>query len=114
MLCDDANSKQCDDQLALLEGLNPELEERKLLLFQVEPDRFRILDNQELIKSSKGWISDKTLFRKYHIAEQDFTVLLIGLDGGVKLKQSNLLTRQELFDRIDSMPMRRAELKSKN
>jgi hypothetical protein len=37
-------------------------------------------------------------------------VLLIGLDGEVKLRQSQVATNEQLFGLIDSMPMRRAEL----
>jgi hypothetical protein len=36
-------------------------------------------------------------------------VLLIGLDGEVKLRQSHAATNEQLFGLIDSMPMRRAE-----
>ncbi|OHX63799.1 hypothetical protein NH26_24710 [Flammeovirga pacifica] len=41
---------------------------------------------------------------------KDFEVVLIGLDGGVKLRQSTILSKKALYDKIDSMPMRRAEL----
>jgi hypothetical protein len=37
-------------------------------------------------------------------------VLLIGLDGEVKLRQSHAATNEQLFGLIDTMPMRRAEL----
>lgn len=36
-------------------------------------------------------------------------VLLIGLDGEVKLRQSHAATNEQLFSLIDAMPMRRAE-----
>lgn len=36
-------------------------------------------------------------------------VLLIGLDGEVKLRQSHAATNEQLFGLIDAMPMRRAE-----
>jgi hypothetical protein len=36
-------------------------------------------------------------------------VLLIGLDGEVKLRQSHAATKEQLFRLIDAMPMRRAE-----
>lgn len=46
------------------------------------------------------------------VAEGDFMVALIGLDGGIKLARRDLLTPEVLFKEIDSMPMRRSELKS--
>ena len=36
-------------------------------------------------------------------------VLLIGLDGEVKLRQSHVATNEQLFGLVDAMPMRRAE-----
>ena len=55
-----------------------------------------------------------SLFEKYSENGQ-FEVILIGLDGGVKLRKSELLSSEELFTVIDGMPMRRAEIRrSKN
>jgi len=41
-----------------------------------------------------------------------FQVLLIGKDGGVKLRSSEPVSMKELFGLIDSMPMRRQEMES--
>ena len=43
----------------------------------------------------------------------DFTVLLIGKDGGVKLRSGTPVSSREIFELIDSMPMRRQEIRSK-
>lgn len=40
-------------------------------------------------------------------------VLLIGKDGGIKLKKPFIVKPQTIFDLVDSMPMRRAEMRSK-
>ena len=40
-----------------------------------------------------------------------FRVLLIGLDGGVKLVRRTPISAVELFTAIDAMPMRRQELR---
>jgi len=40
--------------------------------------------------------------------------ILIGKDGGIKFQKPYPLNIKQLFDRIDSMPMRRAEMKSNN
>jgi hypothetical protein len=42
-----------------------------------------------------------------------FQVLLIGKDGGVKLRSSEPVSMKDLFGLIDSMPMRRQEMESK-
>jgi len=42
-----------------------------------------------------------------------FQVLLIGKDGGVKLRSSGPVSMKDLFGLIDSMPMRQQEMDSK-
>ncbi|WP_083803387.1 DUF4174 domain-containing protein [Sagittula stellata] len=44
------------------------------------------------------------------LAVEGFDVLLVGKDGGVKLRQSTPLSVDELFSAIDAMPMRRREM----
>ncbi|NBF41151.1 MAG: DUF4174 domain-containing protein [Spirochaetes bacterium] len=48
---------------------------------------------------------------KYGVDGQQFVVLLIGKDGGVKLRAEEPVTTTELFSLIDSMPMRRREIR---
>jgi hypothetical protein len=40
-------------------------------------------------------------------------VILIGKDGGVKLRKKFIVEPGEVFDLIDQMPMRRAEMKNR-
>ena len=47
------------------------------------------------------------------VKKSDFRVLLIGLDGGKKLDQTKMLSVKKLFNIIDSMPMRQAEIQKK-
>lgn len=51
------------------------------------------------------------LHQQLDILIEVFTVVLIGKDGGVKLKQPQPVTSQALFSTIDAMPMRRQEMK---
>lgn len=46
--------------------------------------------------------------------ETGFEVILIGKDGGVKKRKTELMTTEELFGIIDSMPMRQSEMRRKN
>lgn len=43
------------------------------------------------------------------IDSDDFQVVLVGKDGGIKLRSQNVVGNVEMFDLIDRMPMRRAE-----
>ena len=43
----------------------------------------------------------------------DFRVVLVGKDGGAKLTAAAPIPPQTLFDTIDAMPMRRAEMRGR-
>ena len=105
-------SKAYQQQIAHLIGLPKELKERKILIYEILPDRYRIFNYLNKDKKSK-WISSSHLYDQYGNKEGGSQVVLIGLDGGVKLNTSNLLWESELFATIDSMPMRRAEMENK-
>jgi len=44
---------------------------------------------------------------------ESFSVILIGKDGGEKLRRHTPLSTAELFAVVDAMPMRRAEMRSR-
>lgn len=106
------DSKTYNQQIAQLSRLPKELKERKILVYEILPERYRIMNY--LNKEKKGkWISSSLLYGQYGNKQEVFKVILIGLDGGVKLNSSNVLMPSELFATIDSMPMRRAEMENK-
>ena len=49
--------------------------------------------------------------RRFNIAPNDFTILLIGKDGGEKLRAHKPIPFSKLRDTIDAMPMRQQEIK---
>ena len=51
--------------------------------------------------------------RRFHVAPADFTVILLGKDGGEKLRAHHPLTLQTLRSTIDAMPMRQQEMRSR-
>ena len=82
------------------------LQERKLAIYQVTPNGYA--------KGTRmtNWTKTKDFYQKITKRKKNFEVILIGLDGGVKLRQTELLTLEKLFTFIDGMPMRRAEIKN--
>jgi len=95
--------QQMDELLKDKEGLD----ERKLVLYSMTPSHVK-----------KGWGDQKWEARNqssgdFHKPEVEFEIILLGLDGSVKLRQNQLLTRKILFAKIDSMPMRQNELRSR-
>lgn len=83
-------------QLAELEKDRNGLEERDIIIHLFEKD------------------SAKDKVKEYHIrAAKAFTIILIGKDGGEKLRFDSVLSTKKLFAAIDAMPMRKAEMKNK-
>ena len=78
------------------------LKERKLLVYQIFPDNYLLGKKRE--KST-------LFFEQFMKDKETFRVVLIGLDGGIKYSQTEVLSRDKLFDIIDSMPMRQAEIR---
>lgn len=77
------------------------IEERRLVFLVEEQDGL------------KDHISNKKYTKAGFIKESD-KFYLIGLDGGLKLKQKKYLSQKELFQIIDSMPMRANETRKGN
>ncbi len=90
------------DQLNALSGDDPGLQDRKLIVLQLTPTTSR-----RGLDETKWQPADAALYQTHHRSGEE--VLLIGLDGGVKLRQREILTREKLYAAIDAMPMRRAE-----
>lgn len=84
------------------------LQERKLMIYDIQKDKYRILFPKE---NESQWTYSNDLYQKFTENDAPFNLLLIGLDGGIKLRKHEVVTTKELFRIIDSMPMRRAEMR---
>jgi hypothetical protein len=96
-----------DQQLALLTAAEAGLRERRLFIYQITPGAWR-----RAFPEADVWQSAPD--DPYAVLKVDsgaFEVLLIGLDGRVKLRRTSLVTVETLFEYIDQMPMRRAEMR---
>jgi hypothetical protein len=81
------------------------VEDRDLLVFQV------LIEGRS--KGPRGPLTPKQgddLRKRFATAGEPFGVVLIGKDGGVKLRSSSAGVEQ-VFRLIDTMPMRRAEMR---
>lgn len=56
-------------------------------------------------------VDDQATMKRYKVTPGDFTVILLGKDGGEKLRQSQPLKLKDLYPLIDSMPMRQREMR---
>jgi hypothetical protein len=57
--------------------------------------------------------NDKKSLAHFEITSSPFTIILIGKDRTEKFRSIKPVTPQTLFDIIDTMPMRRSELREK-
>lgn len=87
------------------------LAERKIIVYHIKKDEFI-----KGLSNKKSWNTIKIKNKKYFlkVSNPEFEIFLIGLDGQVKLKQTELLKSKELFSKIDLMPMRMQEMNKSN
>ena len=55
----------------------------------------------------------KGLQKRFSITSNQFTVVLVGKDGGEKLRRESAVDLDEVFSVIDSMPMRQREIRER-
>ncbi len=92
----DDNTSKVKEQLKVLKPFSSEIENREMIiLVPKKAERPKLLERFRLNIDYAG-------------------LILVGKDGGVKLNQKLIVTPQTLFDLIDAMPMRRAELRNKS
>jgi hypothetical protein len=103
----DDKSEKLQKQLEVLSKGKKGLTERKLEIYSFTPELFRT-------NFQEDWGESTYLFKKQGDLLNDFQVILIGLDGGIKMKQTSVLELKELFACIEGMPMRIAEVKNEN
>lgn len=50
---------------------------------------------------------------RYGVSEDLFALILVGKDGGVKLTRNEPIALDRIFALVDSMPMRRREIRER-
>ncbi|WP_028871596.1 DUF4174 domain-containing protein [Psychroserpens burtonensis] len=103
------NTPKFQNQLKTLQNQEKNLKYRKLIIYQITPSYY-----SQRVSEENKWTKRPELYQKMKTNDNTFEVILIGLDGGEKLRQNELLTTNKLFAIIDGMPMRRAETGNKN
>jgi len=85
-----------------------EVLDRNLMILEIVEQGQSRAGNQLLSEKSV-----QAIRKRFGVQAGTFQVLLIGKDGGVKLRSSGPVSMKDLFGLIDSMPMRRQEMDSK-
>lgn len=97
-------------------------EKRTVLLFADNSSQGVLQKQQQLLDMDKQGlvqrdveikiysVNDVSIWKQNHIIG-GFTILLIGKDGGEKLRSHQPVTTTKLFNIIDAMPMRKEEMR---
>jgi len=105
----------------------PSQTNRCVYIFADKADNINVVQQVNLLKADAKGIAERHIvfkvitwsatnqqqYTKWGIANTPFTVILIGIDNGEKLRSHQPVTLSKLFDVIDNMPMRREEIKHK-
>lgn len=104
-------SKQLQGQRYQIKNAIDGMIERKFVLYTIIKEDFTFTNYKDPTQNHTGKLHGK--LAKIVNDNKEFEVILIGLDGGVKLRQTTVLTKTKLFNKVDSMPMRSSELRRK-
>lgn len=85
-----------------------EVEDRDLIVFELFGLGSSQM-NRALLDQSKV----DSIRRHFSVPQRSFRVILIGKDGGIKLKRNDQIDLETIFELIDSMPMRKDEIRQK-
>ena len=86
-----------------------EIDDRDLIVFEVPAQGPARMNTSPLDQKEADSI------RNHFAAPGNaFSLILVGKDGGIKLKRSDQVDLREIFGLIDSMPMRQREMRQKS
>jgi mRNA degradation ribonuclease J1/J2 len=108
-----AGDVRLTQQLQELSNHVADLRERNILVVINVADHQTVVtsNTQTLHATQLGSNEDSKLRDRFKISSDGFVVLLVGKDGGEKLRRQKIVTVETLNRTIDAMPMRQAEQK---
>lgn len=109
----DGDNHLFQKQIEILDNAPVALKDRKIVVYQILNKKYVFRDYTHASKSASGELGTR-ISEEILDDKNQFEVILIGLDGYVKLRKTKLLTLVELKNKIDSMPMRQAEIDGRN
>jgi len=89
------------------------LDDTKAGLAERDMDDVRIAGDSGTANGDEMVADDVAALRaRYDVETDDFAVILVGKDGGEKLRVTETIAIDEIFATIDAMPMRRREMQT--
>ena len=93
-------------QTLALSATETEMTDRNIVLIEIIGSQVYTRHGPRLLQSAD------TLREQLGVDPDQFAVVLMGKDTGIKLRSSSLVDSSEIFALIDSMPMRQQEMRS--
>lgn len=102
----DMESDWLKAQIKRLQSDMGELNERQLLVF--------IVSNESVYDIERNTVDldAQTLIQQFDL-DAFSGLVLVGKDGGVKMKEDFIVNPKTIFELVDSMPMRKAEIRNR-
>ncbi|MEH2303435.1 DUF4174 domain-containing protein [Nostoc sp.] len=95
-------------QMQLLQEHNSGFADRDLVLVQVLATDESYANRQPIDESSAAKLRDR-----FGVDKENFRVILVGKDGGVKRSDATPVQATAIFKEIDAMPMRQQEMQKR-
>jgi hypothetical protein len=99
--------------LSLLLPLNAAPDQRILAIAAPSPNDDTYRTQAALLLPALAGLNERDFTVQIRFDAKTFSVVLIGKDGGEKLRRTTPLSPEELFAIVDAMPMRRAEIRER-
>jgi len=109
LFAEDANDPSFKNLQSQIMAQKAEVDDRDLIVFEVPARGPARMNNSPLDRKEADSI--RTHFA---IPGNTFSLILVGKDGGIKLKRSDQVDLREILGLIDSMPMRQNEMRQKS
>ena len=107
LVFDNGNNQLAESQLTIAADNIDGFKQRDLLLVGIRGS------NPAVPTAMLSATDDAAARQRFHVAPGQFTVILIGKDGGEKLRSHQPISWNKLQSTIDAMPMRQDEMRSK-
>ena len=117
VLSADEDSSDAEEQVLLLGGHLEAIEEREIMVLRLTSQVLRKVDGvspfpfqTQILESRQERRYLEGVFPRDVFGDGALSVTLVGFDGGVKRVWDGVVEPKEIFEAIDSMPMRQREL----
>ena len=104
----DGNHPLFKDLQSQVVAQKAEVDDRDLIVFEVPAQGPARMNTNPLDQMEADSIRNH-----FAIPSDEFSLILVGKDGGIKLKRNDQVDLREVFELIDSMPMRQNEMRQK-